>query len=267
MGDSITEKVNEGLKISRYVIVVLSKDFLDKNWPKRELNSALNIEASSGQVRVLPLLAGAKETKERIIQTYPILNDKSYLSWNNDPNVIVSALQARLAIAIGSVSQEQSETKEPVFEVPIPEIKRKFTQRDKDKFLKDAFNKIKSYFERALSHLESQQPDIETDFTEIHNFKFTSTIYLHGDSANKCKIWLGGPLSSESIAYYESAFDIDQNGSCNDWLTISDEGAHLGLKPSGFVWGGSELEKEKPLSPEKAGEYFWRRFTERLKHY
>ncbi len=127
MGDSITEKVNEGLKISRYVIVVLSKDFLDKNWPKRELNSALNIEASSGQVRVLPLLAGAKETKERIIQTYPILNDKSYLSWNNDPNVIVSALQARLAIAIGSVSQEQSETKEPVFEVPIPEIKRKFT--------------------------------------------------------------------------------------------------------------------------------------------
>ncbi len=38
-GDSITEKVNEGLKISRYVIVVLSESFIQKNWPQRELNS------------------------------------------------------------------------------------------------------------------------------------------------------------------------------------------------------------------------------------
>ena len=29
--DSITQKVNEGLRISRYVIVILSKSFLEKN--------------------------------------------------------------------------------------------------------------------------------------------------------------------------------------------------------------------------------------------
>jgi len=46
-GHSIPDKINEGLRISRYVIVVISKSFLSKNWPKRELNSALNIEAST----------------------------------------------------------------------------------------------------------------------------------------------------------------------------------------------------------------------------
>ena len=59
-GDSITKNVNYGLKISRYVIVILSKAFMSKNWPQRELNAAMNIEASSGDVRVLPLIIGEK---------------------------------------------------------------------------------------------------------------------------------------------------------------------------------------------------------------
>ena len=46
-GDSVTQKVNEGLKISRFVIVVLSSSFVKKNWPQRELNAALNVEAST----------------------------------------------------------------------------------------------------------------------------------------------------------------------------------------------------------------------------
>ena len=265
-GDSITEKVNEGLKISRYVIVLLSEAFIKKNWPQRELNSALNIEASSGQVRVLPLIAGTEETKKRIIGEYPILNDKFYLSWNDDTSSIVEALQARLEKTDELASQKQASIQNPTFEAPLPEIKKKFTQRDKDIFLKDSFKKIKSYFQHALSRLEEKYPDIETDFTEIHNFKFTCTIYLNGDVKTKCKIWMGGPLSSDSISYYEGDFNLDQDGSCNDWITVNDEGAALGLKPSGFGLVSPDIEKDKALSPEKAAEYLWLRFTERLKY-
>src|SRR4030065_1402317 len=63
-GESIPEKINEGLKISRYVIVVISKSFLSKNWPKRELNSALSIEASTGKERVLPLVVGRDKARK-----------------------------------------------------------------------------------------------------------------------------------------------------------------------------------------------------------
>ncbi len=265
-GDSITQKVNEGLRVSRYVIVVLSESFMRKNWPQRELNSALNIEASSGDVRVLPLLAGTNETKQHIINTYPILNDKSYLTWNYDTDAIINALKTRLAKTNTSLNKTESEP-EPQntdYQIPLPKVRRKFTQRDKDQFLKASFAILKAYFQKALSKLQSQYDDIETDFTEIHNFKFVCTIYLHGDVANKCKIWVGGPLSNDTIAYHEGDFSFENDSSYNDWLDVCDEGIDLGLKASGFSWGKQGNEKDQLLSPEKAAEYLWLRFTDLL---
>ena len=92
-GDSIPDKINEGLRMSRYVIVVLSDAFLSKNWPQRELNSSLNIESSTGKVRVLPLIIGSKEVMEKILQNYPILNDKRHLVWENDLKKIIEELK------------------------------------------------------------------------------------------------------------------------------------------------------------------------------
>lgn len=82
-GDSITEKVNWGLSHSKFVIVVLSATFLKKHWPSRELNTALDSEASSGEVRVLPLLVGTAADRDRILSAYPLLADKRYVSWED----------------------------------------------------------------------------------------------------------------------------------------------------------------------------------------
>ena len=90
-GDSITQKVNEGLRISRFVIVVLSEAFIGKNWPERELYAVLNIEASTGVVKVLPLLVGDALARERILRSYPLLNDKYYQVWEGYTTLIVNA--------------------------------------------------------------------------------------------------------------------------------------------------------------------------------
>ena len=95
-GDSITEKVNEGLRISRYVIVVLSPNFMNKPWPQRELYSVLNLEASTGDVRILPLLCGNSAERKKILEALPLLNDKFYITWSDEPNVITSVLRQRL---------------------------------------------------------------------------------------------------------------------------------------------------------------------------
>lgn len=96
-GDSIIEKVNAGLAKSRYVIVVLSDASIDKHWPLRELNAMLNKEASSGIVKILPLLIGTKEIIEAIYERMPLLNDKSYLTWNNNTTEIIESLLKRLS--------------------------------------------------------------------------------------------------------------------------------------------------------------------------
>ena len=131
-------------------------------------------------------------------------------------------------------------------------------------FIKDSFDTIKSYFQKGLRQLEAKYQEVETDFTEIHRFKFIGTIYLHGEVRNRCKIWVGGPVSSDSIAYYEGTHDFDADNTFNDWLSIEQEGLELGLKASDMGLGSlRHLERDRVLSAEEAAEYLWRRFTER----
>lgn len=96
-GDSIPAKVNEGLRTSRYVIVVLSSSFICKSFPKEELFAAWFIEATSGVVKVLVLLAGEEKETGKIIDQYPILNSKAFLRWPADLDKIVPAIQTLLS--------------------------------------------------------------------------------------------------------------------------------------------------------------------------
>lgn len=91
-GDSVTDKVNDGLNNSKYVIVVLSKHFMEKAWPKREMNAALNIEASLGKTKVLPLMVGSKNEIQAIRETLTLQNDKLYIEWDGNPTKIVDSL-------------------------------------------------------------------------------------------------------------------------------------------------------------------------------
>jgi TIR domain len=255
-GDSIVAKVNEGLRMSRYVIVILSESFISKPWPERELNSALNIEASTGEVRVLPLLVGSVETKKTLLAQYPLLNDKLFVSWDSNVEDIVKALSRRLKKSGGTMSEISG----GVFDIPLPKIKRAFTQLEKDRFLREAFQEIKTYFQRALRILEQKLPQSETDFVEVASFKFVASVYVDGKLKQKCKIWIGGVHSSDSIAYaegYNVGFDGDN--SFNDWLTVKEGESDLGLEASGMWFGRSELAKSI-LSSQEAGRYLWERF-------
>jgi len=88
-GDSLIAKVNEGLRASRYVLVVLSPSFPGRPWPERELNAALGLEAQSGESRVLPLLAGSQSEIQDTLKLYPLLADKKYLTWTGDPSSVI----------------------------------------------------------------------------------------------------------------------------------------------------------------------------------
>ncbi len=56
VGDSIVEKVNNGLEEADYLIVVFSPQSVNKPWVKRELNSSLMRQLSSKNIIILPVL-------------------------------------------------------------------------------------------------------------------------------------------------------------------------------------------------------------------
>jgi len=95
-GDSIVRKINEGIRISKYVLVVVSDSFIKKNWPQVEFESAMSIEANSGEIKVLPLMVGDQSQIKALVSKYPILASKLYVKWNNGIDDIIEQLKARL---------------------------------------------------------------------------------------------------------------------------------------------------------------------------
>lgn len=56
VGDSIVEKIEQGLRESDYLAVVLSAASVDSAWVKRELNSAIMRQMTDQSITVLPVL-------------------------------------------------------------------------------------------------------------------------------------------------------------------------------------------------------------------
>jgi len=93
-GDSIVGKINEGLRCSRFVVVVLSPVLLRKSWATKEMNVALSQEIDSGTTRVLPLMVGSAEEIQQMTNELAIQRDKRYVRWSGEPQAIEVELRA-----------------------------------------------------------------------------------------------------------------------------------------------------------------------------
>jgi hypothetical protein len=55
LGDSLREKIDNGLANSRYGVVILSKAFFSKKWPKEELDALVTRQNNEGKKVILPI--------------------------------------------------------------------------------------------------------------------------------------------------------------------------------------------------------------------
>lgn len=266
-GDSLTQKVNEGLKSSRFVVVVLSESFLERPWPQRELDAALNQEAASGEVRVLALIA-AQESRDRMLSELPLLNDKRYIVWDGDGSQAAAELKRWRSTRATKEARPKAKADAPravkdTADIPMPRVPRRATDRERNEFLKNGFDRILRYFRDALERLEQHADGISSDLDEIHRYKFIARAYVQGEERCQCKISLSDGLGSKGIAYSESPISIDSDNSYNELLHVSEEEGDLGFKLlMGGHFGGRD--EQGPLSPDDAAAALWRRFIRPL---
>lgn len=55
VGDRLRQRIEDGLRRSRFGVVVLSPSFFAKNWPKEELDGLATMEVNDGRDRILPV--------------------------------------------------------------------------------------------------------------------------------------------------------------------------------------------------------------------
>ena len=99
IGDSLIDKISEGLEQTDYLVVLLSKASCASEWVKREVNIAMTKEIQGKKVIVLPCLI---ETCE--IPTF--LSDKKYADFTEDSKY--GKARSELISAIGLKEKSES---------------------------------------------------------------------------------------------------------------------------------------------------------------
>ena len=88
-GDNIAEQINHGLNTCRFGIVIISPEFLGRNWTEFELSTLLQKQNEMGKKVVLPLLY--KLSVKKMVKQYPELKNiqAQYINGKRDINDVV----------------------------------------------------------------------------------------------------------------------------------------------------------------------------------
>jgi hypothetical protein len=74
-------------------------------------------------------------------------------------------------------------------------VRQVFTDRQRHKFLDEAFEYVVQYFEGSLAELDARNPDVETSFKRVDMNQFEAAAYMSGQERSRCGIWLGDSAS------------------------------------------------------------------------
>lgn len=92
VGDSLIEKISEGIESSNFLAIVLSENSVKSRWVTEELNLALTDQIGSGRIKILPLKIDECEVPA-------FLRSRLYADFT-DPNNYRSSIRG-LASALG----------------------------------------------------------------------------------------------------------------------------------------------------------------------
>lgn len=89
VGDDLRERIDEAIGLAKYGLVIISKNFISKEWANRELQLIKERENAEGRIILLPIIEDT--AKEEVLQSYSFLRNRHFLQWS-EQKVLVSHL-------------------------------------------------------------------------------------------------------------------------------------------------------------------------------
>jgi TIR domain len=116
IGDSLTQKIDEGLAKARFGIVVLSPSFFKKPWAKRELNGLTAREVFEKTDVILPVWHGVQI--DDVVKFSPPLADKKAASTSGGLDAVLRELIKRIKPQESSLIVAKESLAAPKFDTP-----------------------------------------------------------------------------------------------------------------------------------------------------
>ncbi len=214
LGDSLRGKIDEGLANSQYGVVVLSKSFFNKKWPKEELDALVSRQNDEGKKVILPIWHGIGA--EEVRKFSPILASKLAAQSSDSLESIV--------VQIRDVLNENSTPKKP-----DKEEKQKTGPKDKGDLteteqvsLQEIIEVLKKFWEgKDFEAAKSALPPIAKTYDILcrsggqYGAKTTDIIRRLGSAANNGSGYY--PALLENFASPEVIEDLEK------WQELSSE--------------------------------------------
>jgi len=251
-GEDLAVKLREVYhSSSQFCIMIISKHYVDKMWPSHERQQAIErMIRERGKAYVLPVrLDGFNGEVPGLSGTISYLAVRS-----SDHQKIVDAFLRKIGRKGTSKTKPES-WKEPA-KAYIPKIKKCFTDKEKNQFLKSSFEEIVNLIDTFGAETQRKYSHFEYEMEMVTSRKAVFTLYENERQVSQFKLWLGGLLGGNSISFaYGDSIDIDSDGSMNESISLEEHEGELKLKPMGMAMFGAD--RDKLMSPREVADYLW----------
>ncbi|MGH9089758.1 MAG: toll/interleukin-1 receptor domain-containing protein [Acidimicrobiales bacterium] len=91
-GESIIDAIEDGIRLSTFVVVIVTEPFLDRPWPRKEMNAAFAREVRLNSTVIIPVLDVSQERWE---ESAPLQADKKCLAWSDGVEAVADGIAKR----------------------------------------------------------------------------------------------------------------------------------------------------------------------------
>lgn len=278
VGDEVDDVIFSKLETADIILLLVSSDFLSSPYCySREMMRAMERHAA-GQARVIPvILRHCEWTSAPFGKLMAAPRDgKPIMAWpDRDEALADVAKQVRRAVeaaGAATVSKPVASTS-VVATAPSGEaalkaaslprssnlrLKKEFTEKDGDDFLRSTFEFVCKFFEGSVHAIGERNPGVKGTFDRIDSRRMAAVLYRSGKKITECSVRLDGLGRGNGIAFSYDASAAQ--GSFNEMLSVEASDQSLYFKPMGMAWNRGH---DKHLSQEGASEFLWGLF---IKH-
>lgn len=273
-GDEIDDVIFGKLETADIILLLVSSDFLSSPYCySREMMRAME-RHNAGEARVIPVIL-----RHCLWQSAPFgkllaapRDGKPVTAWPDRDEAladvarhIAKALEARsdsLDVSVNAVAGVPRPDVSTPLHPPKPRssnlrLKKEFSEKDRDDFLRSTFEFVCRFFEGSLDAIRERNSDVTGTFDRIDSRRMAAVLYRGGKKVAECSVrldGLGGRGNGIAFSHDASAHP----GSFNEMLSAEASEQDLYLKSMGMAFNGGD--RDRHLSPEGAAEFLWRLF-------
>lgn len=157
---------------------------------------------------------------------------------------------------VSEAPKSPPETDTPSRQMPGPRIPRRINRQEMDKFIEEGFSCVRTYFKDTLASLQSaDHSHVSYRLKDFGEAKFTADVYVDGECAARCKVWLAG--DGNEIRYSSGRYDINEDNSYNEAIHVNNDGVEIFLQAIGMSMMSGAKDK---LLLDDVGKHVWSLF-------